>query len=152
MDMDFGSVRLKINEAVLKKYAVKQATTVVKKVGEEIKKEAIRSIRKDKKTGKWYTGRSGRYYQASATPEAPAVDTGSLYKSISVLMAKEGNDTVAYVGTMDPTKRHSMYVPGVALALEKGLGRINGQPRPFLRPALAKTVNQLDKIMKQGKK
>ena len=70
---------------------------IVKSAGEAVKAEAIRSIRDDPKTGRWYWGRSGRYYQASAASESPAVDTGSLMRSISVLMEKEGKIGRAHV-------------------------------------------------------
>jgi len=108
--------------------------------GNLVKNEAIRSIKYDPKSGKWYWGRSGRYYQASADLESPAIDTGSLMRSISVLMEKKGTEIAAYVGTMDASKHDSLYKPGVSLILEKGFGM---KPRPFLRPALAKMEKQI---------
>ena len=142
-------------DAVTKNVAGK-LERIVKSACEAVKAEAIRSIRDDPKTGKWYWGRSGRYYQASAASESPAVDTGSLMRSISVLMEKEGTSITAYIGLMDPSKHDPLYKPMVSWYLEKGhynkkAGR-NIPPRPFMNPALMKVKKKIDDIISKESK
>jgi len=119
----------------------------VNDMGNYVKDEAIRSMKHDPKSGRYYYGRSGKVYQASAPGEAPAVDTGSLVRSMSV-NTKTGKDSiVAYVGTMNESKHDTQYRKGVSLVLEMGLGKLRDCPRPFLRPALKKLEKDVKKFM-----
>jgi hypothetical protein len=115
--------------------------------GELVKNEAIRSMRDDPKTGRFYYGRSGRYYRASAAEESPAVDTGSLIRSMSTMPVED--ELAVLVGTMDLSKHDSLYNKGVSWWLEKGWIHKNGlpvAPRPFLRPALHKMAATIKKL------
>jgi len=142
---EVGKIQIKWHgEDVIKDFNAKMEK-VVKSAGEAVKAEAIRSIRDDPKTGRWYTGRSGRYYQASAASESPAIDTGSLMRSISVLMEKDKDSVTAYIGTMDASKHDPQYKKEVSWLLERGTHK--RKPRPFMLPALEKIRQKMNEIL-----
>ena len=89
---------------------------------------AIRAIQTGPKTGRVYR-RRGVSHQASAPGEAPASDTGALVQRSSTRY--EPNDLRGVVSF------HAAY----AALLEFGTTRM--EPRPFLRPALVASRDQI---------
>jgi HK97 gp10 family phage protein len=92
--------------------------------------------------GKWVEGasyrRHGKKHLASSPGEPPAVDTGDLKKSVHHEVIQRGDEVVGFVGSDLP----------YALPLETGTK--NMEPRPFLRPALRNTGQQVEQIFKEA--
>lgn len=97
---------------------------------ELVHQEAVRLIQSPPKTGRVYQ-RRGVLHQASAPGEPPASDTGAL---VQMSGTRYEPDQLTGVVTF-----HAAY----AAALEFGTVRI--EPRPFLRPALAHNIAQIEK-------
>lgn len=89
--------------------------------GQLLRRDIIRSMVEEPKTGRIYTRPGGRLHQASAPGEAPARDTGKLIDSMKVRMSDAG--WTAVVGASAPYARY----------LEQGTSRM--LPRPAWEPA-----------------
>lgn len=91
---------------------------------EALRNEVISQVLDTPKTGRIYA-RRGVEHQASAPGEPPASDTGALVRSIRTDYAR----IEAGVGSVVASAAH-------APALEYGTERM--EPRPFMRPAVAR--------------
>ena len=96
---------------------------------ESVRTEADSLMNETPRTGRSYT-RRGVTHIASSPGNAPAPDTGRLRQSLQTLY-----DTSALVGTVNAATAY-------AAALEFGTSRI--EPRPFMRPALASQVRNIE--------
>jgi len=83
-----------------------------------------------------FTNTDGR----SAPGEPPAVDTGLLRSSIMHHVVKRMGNVMGFVGITNQVK-YGLYLE---------VGTKNMQPRPFLRPALAKTRRAVMDIFKKA--
>ena len=97
-----------------------------------VENSASSSILSGNKTGIVYT-RGGVAHQASAPGEPPASDTGTLARSFNIipnpgLLRVVVNNNAAY-----------------AAALEYGTRKM--EPRPFLRPALARNIGLIEALV-----
>ena len=97
-------------------------------VAYRVEETAVTSITEGSKTGRTYT-RRGVVHQASAPGEPPAADLGGLHTSISVKLDFGGLRAFINAGA------------SYAAALEYGTARM--EPRPFMRPALARNIGNL---------
>ena len=100
---------------------------------QEIRKEAVRSIQQDPKTGRIYQMYNPkREHRASAPGESPATDTGNLVRNIKAI---------------NSTKNEVMVQSNAPYSqdLELGSGRI--LPRPFLFPASEKAGKKIVMVM-----
>jgi HK97 gp10 family phage protein len=91
--------------------------------------------------GAWYergSGKRRKKHYASRPGSPPAVDTGDLKKSVRHEVIQRGDEVVGFVGSDLP----------YALPLETGTK--NMEPRPFLRPALRNTGQQVEQIFKEA--
>ncbi len=100
--------------------------------GNEVRAEAIRLMGESTPHGKTYRRRGGEY-RASAPGQPPQIDTGALARSLSVTLSPDGKSIE--VGSDLP----------YAAIHEFGLG--DAQERPFLRPALANSKDEILKII-----
>ena len=116
---DFAKVQKAMDELVAN--VGKPFEQVLEGGGQEIRKEAVRSIQQDPKSGIIYQRYNPRRrHQASAKGESPASDTGFLVSQIKVKAVKPDEVVV------DSQAPYSAY-------LELGTAKI--QPRPFMFPA-----------------
>lgn len=99
---------------------------------ERVRDSAVESILSGEKTGKVYN-RRGVAHQASAPGEPPASDIGNLSRSFDVV------PELALLRVI--VNNNAKY----AAALEYGSQRI--EPRPFLRPALARNVALINALV-----
>lgn len=97
--------------------------------GQLVRTHAVRSILGGAKSGRIYV-RRGIAHQASAPGEPPASDTGRLANSIDVKL-----DAVRVVATVSASTRYAAF-------LEYGTQKM--APRPFMRPALAAQVDNIE--------
>jgi len=111
--------------------AVRQgALAGVNIAAERVRTTATQSILKGPKSGKIYKRRSVEH-QASAPGEAPASDTGRLAQSSTVSL--DAQRIAARVN----------YSTAYAASLEFGTEKM--EPRPFLRPALERNKEQIER-------
>ena len=116
---DFDKVKKAIDELIAN--VDKPFEEVLEGGGQEIRKEAVRSIQQDPKTGIIYQRYNPRRrHQASAKGEAPASDTGFLVSQIKV--QKKSPDEIA----VESTAPYSPF-------LEFGTSQMG--ERPFMHPA-----------------
>lgn len=101
-------------------------------VAGEVRNDAIDSIMDGEKTGRIYT-RRGVEHQASAPGEPPASDIGNLANSITLEPELARLAVVVRAGA------------DYAAALEYGTQKM--EPRPFMRPALAKNLHRLETVI-----
>ena len=100
---------------------------------QEIRKEAVRSIQQDPKTGIVYQKYNPRrQHRASAPGQAPASDTGNL---VSKIIVKQKSKNVTQV---ESGADYSKF-------LEYGTSKM--EPRPFLFPAFEKSRNKIVKAV-----
>ena len=100
---------------------------------QEIRKEAVRSIQQDPKTGIVYQKYNPtREHRASAPGESPATDTGNLVRNIK---AKNSTKNEVIVQSNAPYSQD----------LELGSGKI--LPRPFLFPATEKSGKKIVMVL-----
>lgn len=95
---------------------------------EIVRAEMVRLILRGEKTGAWYG-----MHQASAPGEAPASDTGRLAASLST--------------TYDAETLTGKVVVGVNYGYFLEFGTAKMEPRPFIRPALENTRDQVTKAI-----
>lgn len=91
---------------------------VISEYANKIQK-AIQASFQEPKSGRFYTGKSGRIIQASAPGESPAIDRGKLFSSIRIKRYAGG--LMADIGVLTG-------VPSYASLLE------NTKQRPFIKP------------------
>ena len=126
---DFAKVQKAMNELVAN--VGKPFEQVLEGGGQEIRKEAVRSIQQDPKSGIIYQRYNPRRrHQASAKGESPASDTGFLVSHIKV--KKKNKDEVV----VESTAPYSAF-------LEFGTSQMG--ERPFMHPA---TMRAFPKIAK----
>jgi HK97 gp10 family phage protein len=101
---------------------------------EIVRTEAVRLITEGSRSGRIYR-RRGVEHQASAPGEPPASDTGALVNSGVVEI-----DSEALTARVVFKSDH-------ALPLELGTEKM--EPRPFLRPAVANTREQVQKVVSE---
>lgn len=107
---------------------------------------------------------SGRLYRrghrASRPGEPPAIDTGTLRSSIMTTVEIEPTAVVGKIGPdvefigRELAKRGRAGAATLQAGVEYGcyleVGTARMAPRPFLRPALARTKHKVEKIFKQA--
>ena len=126
---DFAKVQKAMDELVAN--VGKPFEQVLEGGGQEIRKEAVRSIQQDPKSGIIYQRYNPRRrHQASAKGESPASDTGFLVSQIKV--KKKNRDEVV----VESTAPYSAF-------LEFGTSQMG--ERPFMHPA---TMRAFPKIAK----
>ena len=126
---DFAKVQKAMEELVAN--VGKPFEQVIEGGGQEIRKEAVRSIQQDPKSGIIYQRYNPRRrHQASAKGESPASDTGFLVSQIKV--KKKNKDEVV----VESTAPYSAF-------LEFGTSEMG--ERPFMHPA---TMRAFPKIAK----
>jgi len=101
----------------------------VLRVANSIRNNAVEAIMRGQKSGRMYGN-----HRASAPGEAPATDTGALVRSIRV-------EHTPGTGT-------ARVVVGAEYAAKLEFGTRTIAPRPFLRPAVAKTRRQMPELAK----
>ena len=105
---------------------------VIEGGGQEIRKEAVRSIQQDPKSGIIYQRYNPRRrHQASAKGESPASDTGFLVSQIKV-------KTVGDEATVESTAPYSSF-------LEFGTTQMG--ERPFMHPATMRAFPKITKAI-----
>jgi hypothetical protein len=98
----------------------------------DVRNEILRRILQTAKTGKVYI-RRGIEHQASAPGEAPASDTGTLARNITVMV-----DPQALTAKINSGAAHSWYLEFGTLTIE---------PRPHLRVSLAAQKDNIPEIV-----
>jgi HK97 gp10 family phage protein len=113
---------------------------VIEGGGQEIRKEAVRSIQQDPKSGIIYQRYNPRRrHQASAKGEAPASDTGFLVSQITMnVREKTDGSVVGQIISAAPYSAHLEY------------GTTNMTERPFMQPALEKNRRKIHSMFKKG--
>ena len=128
---DFEKVQKAMDELVAN--VGKPFEQVLEGGGQEIRKEAVRSIQQDPKSGIIYQRYNPRRrHQASAKGEAPASDTGFLVSQIKV--TKKNPDEVI----VESTAPYSAF-------LEFGTSQMG--ERPFMHPATMKAFPKIAKAV-----
>ena len=84
--------------------------------------------------------RGVHFHHPSLVGSPPAPDTGILISSINHEIEVDASGISGFVGVES----------GVEYGLYLELGTINMQPRPFLRPALARNKRQIDAIFQKA--
>jgi HK97 gp10 family phage protein len=129
-----GDKQLLKNLAAFGKAADKYVADVVNGTSLNIQQYAIKSIQRGTKSGIVYEKTSPRRtHQASAPGEAPASDTGALWKNI----------TAEIDGKQAAITSNAEY----SAALEFGTERI--RPRPFMVPAMEKARPKFEKDLQK---
>lgn len=129
--------KLKRRKAAVQKAVQKTLDTA----GLLISSEAKRMVQKSQRGGRTYEKyKPRRTHRASAPGEAPATDVGQLARSITYETDPANNVVVI---------RCAVGLAPYAMALEYGTvdGRI--EPRPFMRPAIAKMRPKIKEILRQ---
>lgn len=91
--------------------------------------------------------KTGRQHHRSKPGEAPAVDTGTLRASIMTEVSVAGLGVTGKVGPdVEYIEQHQDPGTDVEYGYYLELGTAKMAPRPFLRPALARTKNAIKKI------
>lgn len=118
-------LKLKLNKFSLQRIIdTGRVSRAIRAYLRDVKAEIARLMRLPK-SGKRYRKPNGRFYQASAPGEAPAVRTGALLRSVKEVFPKWST------GELSISADYAGF-------LERGTKRM--RPRPYVRPAL-KTVN-----------
>ena len=106
---------------------------------------------KNKRTGKSrYTrtssgGQKATLHKPSEPGETPAIQTGTLRRSIIADILKDGGEYIGLVGPMATVGRQSLKY---AKWLELGTRKM--KPRPYLRPAVEKLKRKIYNILARG--
>jgi HK97 gp10 family phage protein len=119
----------------LKEAPIKHARIAVQLSADAVRNEAIHSIARGTKSGevvKRYNPR--RDHLQSASGQAPATDTGFLISQISASSYVEGDTAIGEVVSSAPYSKFLEY------------GTTSMGKRPFMRPALRKSLKQIKKI------
>jgi len=125
------SVTLRWNSKPVEQLVAKHGSLAAKLFADYVRDYAQHLMKNTPKTGRWYIGKSGRKYQASAPGEAPAIDTGTLINSLRTdAGTDEQGNPVGYI-----------HMVGYGLILEFGLGK-NIRPRPFIRPSIRSLTHE----------
>ena len=128
---DFDKVKKAIDELIAN--VDKPFEEVLEGGGQEIRKEAVRSIQQDPKTGIIYQRYNPRRrHQSSAKGQAPASDTGFLVSQIKV--RKKNRDEVV----VESTAPYSAF-------LEFGTSQMG--ERPFMHPAAIRSFPKIAKAV-----
>lgn len=118
-------LKLKLDKISLQRIIdTTRVSRVIRAYLRDLKAEIARLMRLPK-TGRRYQKPNGRFYQASAPGEAPAVRTGALLRSVKEAFPKWST------GELSIDANYAGF-------LERGTARMRA--RPFVRPAL-RTVN-----------
>jgi hypothetical protein len=114
----------------------------VELIGEAVQEQAKHLILNAPATGRIYQrDNPPRIHQASAPGEPPANDTGKLYNSITLRMVKINQyASAAVVGT----------ALDYGIELERFGPQMNGQTRPFLRPAVVQVEQRVGAILQSA--
>lgn len=93
--------------------------------------------------------KSGKRHYRSLPGEPPAVDTGTLRASIMSSVALDGVNVVGKVGPdVEVIAQRVPVGTDVEYGLYLELGTNKMKPRPYLRPALARTQRRVNRIFK----
>lgn len=135
---DTSKLRLTIN-GLGNRYE-KNVAQVLDAAGLILEGDMVESIQKGQKTGRVYK-RGSVMHQASAPGEAPASDTGTLANR-SISTRKERHGLSVFVGV---NKGEGVQY---AAALEFGTSKM--APRPFVRPALEKRREAIEREVRKA--
>ena len=114
---------VRLNEAEIMARALQGVRHGIVACAEAVRNEAVSAVLSPPKTGRIYR-RRGVEHQASAPGEAPASDTGRLANSIRTSYRENG-----LVGVVSASTAYAAYLE---------FGTVKMEPRPFMRPALAR--------------
>ena len=93
--------------------------------------------------------KTGKYHYASMPGQAPAIDDGALRASIASKVEKKGLTVHGYVGSdLDKIKQRAATGTDLEYGIYLELGTSKMKARPFLRPALRRCKNKIEKIFK----
>jgi len=98
--------------------------------------------------------KTGKYHYASMPGQAPAIDYGALGASITSKVEEKGLKVHGYVGSdlakikEELSKRKAATGTDLEYGIYLELGTSKMKARPFLRPALRRCKNKIEKIFR----
>ena len=102
----------------------------------------------------WKRTKTGKKHYAAKAPAAPAVDYGALRASITSKVEEKGLKVHGYVGSdlakikEELSKRKAATGTDLEYGIYLELGTSKMKARPFLRPALRRCKNKIEKIFR----